>query len=92
MSKRGSVIPAVGVFPLAVGVSRRWCGSILCQQKTYPDQLHWRRPPDGWQGRHLSWQLPELDPDHGHGIKLGTRVLVQPERTVAELAALLRNV
>jgi phycocyanin alpha chain len=26
--------------------------------KTYPDRLPWPGPPDGRQGRHLSWQLP----------------------------------
>ena len=59
MSGPERAIPGVGAEPLAVGISRRWCGSIRRHRKTAPHQLHWQGLPDGRQGPHLSWQLPD---------------------------------
>ncbi len=50
--------PGDGHDRFAVGVSRRWSGSIHRQQKSNPRQLRWRWLPEQQQGRHLSWQSP----------------------------------
>ena len=54
-------IHSAGLEPPAVGISRRWSGSILLHLKTTQNQLSWLWPPDWRQGRHLSWQLPSVD-------------------------------
>ena len=59
MRKHVSGTHAAGHDPCAVGIKRRWSGSIHLHQSLNLSRLRWLLLPEKQQERHLSWQSPD---------------------------------